>query len=120
MNEHQSLLDEARSFCNPTTGEVITLIPEELMGRLRAAKLAVGIAGESSQTTTNAKWIVFLDDEIREQALTRWREAKRQRKRTRPRQVEASEQPAINDVPSLTKVKVARGLGSFLRPKKPD
>ena len=73
MNEHQDLIDEARSFCDPTTGEVVELIPEELMRRLRAAKLAVGIPREVSRTTARAKWIVFLNTEIRDQAVTQWR-----------------------------------------------
>ena len=94
MNEHQHLLDEARRFCNPTTGEVVELIPEELMRLLRAAKLAVGIPGEASRTATSAKWIVFFDDEIRDQALTQWREARHKRQRTKRRQVGATEQTA--------------------------
>ena len=74
MNEHQHLLDEARRVCNPTTGEVVELIPEELMRLLRTAKLAVGIAGEASRTATSAKWTVFLNAEIRDHGATRWRE----------------------------------------------
>jgi len=45
MKEHEQLLDEARNFCNQTTGEVLDRIPEELMNRLRAAKLARGVPG---------------------------------------------------------------------------
>ncbi len=121
MNEHQGLLDEARRFCNPATGEVIELIPEELMSRLRAAKLAIGIAGEPSQTAASAKWIVFLDDEIREQAVTRWRAAQRRRRpRTKRPPIDSSEQAPISDVGSLAKTKVAHGLAGFLRNRKPD
>ena len=74
-------------FCNPTTGEVVELIPEELMKLLRAAKLATGIWGEQGQTATNAKWYVFLDDDIRDQALAKWREAHCKRNRTNRRRV---------------------------------
>ncbi len=57
------------------------------MRLLRAAKLAVGIPGEAYQTAASAKWIVFFDDEIRDQALTRWREARHKRQHTKRRQV---------------------------------
>ena len=39
------LLDEARRYCDQKTGEVVQRIPEELMDKLRAAKLARGIPG---------------------------------------------------------------------------
>jgi hypothetical protein len=120
MNEHQHLLDEARRFCNPTTGEVVELIPEKLMRLLRTAKLAVGIPGEASRTATSAKWIVFFNDDIRDQALMQWREAKRQRQRTRRRHVGATEHTPTTDVQSPAITKVARGLRGFLRPRLPN
>ncbi|MHB8971223.1 MAG: hypothetical protein ACYC3X_11640 [Pirellulaceae bacterium] len=125
MNEQQRLLDErlldeARSFCDPATGEVIELIPEELMKRLRVAKLAVGISGAVSQTTTSAKWIVFLNDQIRAQALTQWRETSRKRQHTKPRPAKSSEPTPAGEVQSPATPKVARGLRGFLPPKKPD
>jgi hypothetical protein len=120
MNEHQHLLDEARKFCNPTTGEVVELIPEELMKLLRAAKLAIGIPGEASRTSARAKWIVFLNAEIRDQAVTHWREANRQRQRTR-REPTGSRPPVppSGDEPQEKSVS-ERGLRGFLRSRKPD
>ena len=120
MNEHQHLLDEAGKFCNPTTGEVVELIPEELMRRLRDAKLAIGIPGKSSLTATRAKWIVFLNTEIREQSLTQWREANRQRQRTKRAQADSRPQEPTSDIERPAKVITSRGLRSFLPPKKPD
>jgi hypothetical protein len=120
MNERQHLLDEARRFCNPTTGEVVELIPEQLMRLLRAAKLAVGIPGEASRTATSAKWIVFFNDDIRDQALTQWREAKRQRQRTKRRHVGATEQTPTSGVESPAEAVRRPGLRDFLRPRKPD
>ena len=76
MNEQQQLLDEARAFCEPTTGEVIKRIPEELMKKLRAAKLARGIPGKGSRhTDTYATWFVFLRSEIRDRVMAEWRQA---------------------------------------------
>ncbi|MHB0958586.1 MAG: hypothetical protein ACYC0X_16445 [Pirellulaceae bacterium] len=120
MNEHQRLLDEARRFCNPETGEVIELIPEELMRPLRAAKMAVGIWGEASQTATTAKWYVFLDDQIRDQVVKQWREVNRKRQRARKRRVEPDQQPPTSDVESPAKTLSGRGLRGFVRPRKPD
>ena len=51
MDDHQHLLEEAREFCDPVTGEVINRIPDELMRRLREAKLARGIHGVPSKHT---------------------------------------------------------------------
>ena len=120
MNEHQHLLDEARRFCNPTTGEVVELIPEELMRLLRTAKLAVGIPGEVSQTATSAKWVVFLNDEIRDQALTRWREAKRQRQRTKRRPTDSCTQSPTSGVESPAEAVRRPGLRGFLPLRKSD
>ena len=71
MNDHQRLLNEAARFCNPTTGEVVELIPEELMKLLPRREISSGIWGEQGQTATNAKWYVFLDDDIRDQAFSK-------------------------------------------------
>jgi hypothetical protein len=120
MNEHQHLLDEARQFCNPTTGEVVELIPEELMRLLRAAKLAVGIPGEVSRTTARAKWIVFLNAEIRDQAVTQWREANRRRQRTKRDRTDSSPQVPSSGAAPPAKTISGRGLRGFLRPRKPD
>jgi hypothetical protein len=120
MDEHQRLLDEARRFCDPVTGEVVERIPEELMRRLRASKLAVGISGAASQTATSAKWIVFLDDRIRDQALTLSREAKRKRQRNKPRPADALDKVPASDAETPANTKSARGLRGFLRPRKSD
>jgi hypothetical protein len=117
MNEHQRLLDEARRFCDPATGEVIELIPEELMKQLRVAKLAVGIPGEVSQTATSAKWFVFLDDDIRKGVVSQWREANRKRPRTKRQQVDTGAPTPTSDVSSPPKTKVAHGLRGFLEKK---
>ena len=120
MTGYQRLLDEARRFCDPATGEVVELIPEELMRQLRAAKLAVGIWGKECQTATNAKWFVFLTDDIRDQALTEWRRANRKRRRPKKRRVDSGEQTPTDDVRPQTKEKVVRGLHGFLRQRKVD
>ena len=68
--EHEELLNEARAFCDPTSGEVVERIPETLMEKLRAAQLARGIPGKrSEQTQSYATWFVFLNSEIRERVL---------------------------------------------------
>jgi len=84
MSEHQELLDEARRFCDPTTGEVVQRIPGKLMKTLREAKLARGISGRPSQRTeSHATWFVFLNGEIRDRVLAEWRKANAARKRGR-------------------------------------
>ena len=84
MSEHKELLDEARKFCDPTTGEVVQHIPEELMKTLREAKLARGIPGKPSQRTeSHATWFVFLNSEIGDRVLAEWRKANAARKRGR-------------------------------------
>ena len=84
MSEDQNLVDEARRYCDPTTGEVVQRIPEELMKKLREAKLARGIPGKPSQRTeSHATWFVFLDSEIRDRVLPEWRKANAARKRGR-------------------------------------
>ena len=54
MDERECLLSEARNFCDAVSGEVVERIPDNLMHRLRAAKLAVGIQGEISVIATTA------------------------------------------------------------------
>ena len=46
MSKDEQLLDEARVFCDPSTGEVLKRIPEELMQKLRMAQLARGVEVE--------------------------------------------------------------------------
>ena len=72
MSEDEQLLDEARPFCDAATGEVVERMPEELMQRLRAAKLARGIPGQASQAT----WFVFLNSEIHDGVLVEYRKAR--------------------------------------------
>jgi hypothetical protein len=118
MSEHQSLLDEARKYCDPNTGEVIKLIPKELMTQLRSAKLAVGIWGRQCRTATSAKWFVFFNDEIRDQALSEWREANRKRRRVRRRPTNGGGAPAAGDAGSKGKDPENRGLRRFVRKKR--
>ena len=101
MKEHEQLLGEARDFCDATTGEVLQRIPDELMNKLRAAKLARGVPGKRSERTeTYATWFVFLSDGIREQVLAKWREANRQRRHRHTAAAKAKPQ------------RVAAGVGS--------
>jgi hypothetical protein len=120
MNEHDQLLEEARGFCDPVTGEVIERIPEDLMEQLRAAKLAVGIWGMKSRTAATAKWFVFLSDEIRDQALAEWREAKRRRRRGGRHGFAGSAQPPMVDACVTSRKPAVRGLGRFLARRKSD
>jgi hypothetical protein len=106
MNERQHLLDQARRYCDPETGEVVELIPEDLMRQLRVAKLAGALQRGESRTGTSATWFVFLNDNIRDQVLAAHREAKRKR---RTRAKGASSGPTV-----------ARGLGGFVRRRKSD
>ena len=94
MSEHQLLLDEALQFCDPTTGEVVERIPEDLMQKLRAAKLARGIPGTPSQRTESfATWFVFLNAEIRERVLAEWRKANAARRRNRGQGMKETDAP---------------------------
>lgn len=120
MNEQQHLLDEALRFCDPSTGEVVELIPEELMKRLRAAKLAIGIPGVGSRTQARAKWIVFLNADIRAQAVTQWREANRRRQRAKRQPADSPAQVPSAEVEPREKSVGQRGLRGFLRPRKPE
>ena len=76
VSEDEQLLDEARPFCDSASGEVVERIPEELMQRLRAAKLAKGIPGKASRrSNSQATWFVFLNSEIRDGVLIECRKA---------------------------------------------
>ena len=97
MSDDQQLLDEARHFCDATTGEVIERIPDVLMKKLRAAKLARGIpAKPSRRTESHATWFVFLTGEIRDRVLVEWRTANRARKRKRTQRKAAAGSSAID------------------------
>ena len=77
VSEDEQLLDEARPFCDAATGEVVERMPEELMQRLRAAKLARGIPGQASRrTNSQATWFVFLNSEIHDGVLVEYRKAR--------------------------------------------
>ncbi len=77
MNNLFVAIPRARNFCDPTTGEVLQRIPEELMNKQRAAKLARGVPGRRNERIeTYATWFVFLSDDFRDQVLAKWRKAK--------------------------------------------
>ena len=104
---------------DPATGEVVEMIPGDLMRRLRAAKLALGIWGQVSRTATTARWFVFLDDHIRDQILMQWRETNQKRRLAKKRRGEANEQAPTSDVGARPKQAVDRGLRGFLRQRTP-
>jgi hypothetical protein len=121
MTEHQQLLDEARRFCDPTTGEVIERMPEELMRELRAAKLARGIPGKPSQRTESyATWFVFLNSEIRDRVLAEWRAANAARKRGRGEgeRREATADSSVTDTAPNAERPSERGLKAFRKRRK--
>ena len=122
MSEHQQLLDEARQFCDPTTGEVVERIPEDLMKQLRAAKLARGIPGTPSQRTESyATWFVFLNDEIRERVMAEWRKGNAARKRRRGKGVQGEPtalSSAIDAMPNGERPS-SRGLQGFRQRRRP-
>ena len=119
MKEHEQLLDEARNFCNQTTGEVLERIPEEMMNRLRAAKLARGVPGRRNERTeTYATWFVYLSDDIRDQVLGKWREANRLRRQRNAAATKAKLEPVAADPPSESRESSNRGLQEFLQRKK--
>jgi len=119
MKEHEQLLKEARDFCDPTTGEVLQRIPEELINQLRAAKLAKGIpGGRSERTETYATWFVFFSDDIREEVLAKWREANRQRRRRRSAGAKKTNpEPVAAGVGSQARQSTNRGLHQFRQRK---
>jgi hypothetical protein len=84
MPANEDLLAEARPYCDAETGEVLERIPDELMTRLRAAKLARGVPGLKNQKLqTHAGWYVFFSDQIRERVTVACREANHKRRRAR-------------------------------------
>ncbi len=113
MSEHQQLLDEARRFCDPATGEVLERMPEELMKKLRSVNLARGIPGKPSRRTeSHATWFVFLNSEIRDRVLLEWRKANAGRKRSRGSRTSASGSSSSDARP-----KAGRGLKEFRQRK---
>ena len=122
MNEHEQLLDDARKFCEPTTGEVVECIPEELMMKLRAAELARGIPGKRSERTQSyATWFVFFNNEIRDRVLTEWRKAKTARKRrpVKGAQSKPATHPSAFESQSKSRSSTHRGLKEFRQRTKP-
>lgn len=119
MKEHEQLLEEARTFCDPTTGEVLQRIPEGLMNKLRAAKLTRGVPGRPNERTeTYATWCVFLNDEIRDQVMARWREANRLRRQRHAAARKATPEVVTPGVGSQSRQSSNRGLHAFRLRKK--
>jgi hypothetical protein len=122
MQSHQELLNQARPFCDPSTGEVVQRIPDELMQQLRAAKLAKGIPGGNNHNTqTHATWFVFLTDQIRDRALLGFREANRMQKqgqRGRKAAVGSVEQHPADSVQAVAP-QAQRGLAQFRQSRRP-
>jgi hypothetical protein len=115
----EELLDEARAFCDPETGEVIKRIPEELMQKLRAARLARGIPGRPSERTKSyATWFVFLNDEIRDRVLAEWRKVSTARKRRRQKSAATDTSPRLARQDVQRKVASSRGLRGFRQGRK--
>jgi hypothetical protein len=85
MTEQQQLLDAVRGYCDPRTGEVLERIPDELMNKLRAAKLAKGIPRRPSKRTgSSATWYVFLNGDIKDRVLALRRRPKQGRAKNTP------------------------------------
>lgn len=119
MQLHEDLLNQARPFCNPETGEVVRRLPDEIMQQLRAAKLARGIPCRRSQNTqTYATWFVFFNDQIRDRVLREFREANTKRKPERKDATKA-DSPTTASSPSNVSGSspplAQRGLGQFRR-----
>ena len=123
MTEQERLLEAAREYCDPETGEVLERIPDELMAQLRAAMLARGIRGKPSQRTgSSATWFVFLNSEIKDRVLAMWRRPKRAAKRgpvkdARGKGTAGEEAPKVGSKDSHG---ASQGLGRFLNRKKPE
>lgn len=114
MPTNEDLLDEARPFCDPSTGEVLQRIPEELMQRLRAAHLARGIPGRRSPHTQSfATWFVFFNEEIRASVLNEYLTAQRKRRGT----AKEPSRPPKKQTPVNHQPPAQRGLGGFRRRK---
>ena len=123
MTEQQRLLEAAREYCDPETGEVLERIPDELMAQLRAAMLARGIPGKPSQRTgSSATWFVFLNSEIKDRVLAMWRRPKRAAKRgpAKDARAEGTVGVAATRAGSKHSHGGSQGLGRFLNRKKTD
>jgi hypothetical protein len=95
MSKDDQLLDEAQRFCDPSTGEVLQRIPEELMQKLRMAQLARGVPGKASRHTGSyATWFVFLNSDIRDHVMSERRLAQRARNRQRSRRTAVAKTPS--------------------------
>jgi len=117
MQSHEELLDEARPFCDSSTGEVLQRIPDELMQRLRAAQLARGIPNrQSAHTQSFATWYVFFNEEIRAQVLNEYLNAQRKRRVTGKPPINPTTKP--KKAPASQGPPAERGLGGFRRRKK--
>jgi hypothetical protein len=121
MPDHQDLLDEARPYCDASTGEVLERIPDDLMRRLRAARLARGVPRLKNQNTqTQATWYVFLTDQIREQITVACRDANSQRRRARKSKARSSNQSSADDSNRRPTAPVdKRGLADFRESRRP-
>ena len=111
------LLDEARRFCDPATGEVVERIPEDLMKKLRNAKLARGIPGKPNpDTESQATWFVFFDAEIRARVLADVRRVRANQRRARAKRAKRND-ASTKTAQSGGEVGPSgnRGLKAFLR-----
>ena len=121
MDGHQHLLEEAREFCDPVTGEVINRIPDELMSRLRAAKLARGIHGvPSKHTVAGATWFVFLNAEIRDRVLAERRVQAASRRRRSQAGEQSGPTHSLPGTPAASGIPSQRGLKAFRQRRTPN
>ena len=122
MSSNEELLEQARPFCDFETGEVLKRLPEDLMQKLRAAKLARGIPGKSSdKTETFATWYVFFTTEIQDKILLEWRSANRMRKKSRASAGDAPPaKPARSSKPAKPAKPASRGLKQFRESRKKE
>ncbi len=123
MTEQQDLLEAAREYCDPKTGEVLERIPDELMKQLRAAMLAREIPGKPSKRTgSSATWFVFLNSEIKDRVLAMWRRPKGAAKRSPAKDTreKGTVGEAAPNIGSKDSHGGSQGLGRFLNRKKTD
>jgi len=117
MDDHQRLLEEARKFCDPATGEVFNRIPDELMRRLRDANLARGIHGvPSKRTVAGATWFVFLNAEIRDRVLSE----RRVQAAARKRRSQSGPTPSLPETAAASRIPSQRGLKAFRQRRTPS
>ena len=110
MSKDDQLLDEARGFCDASTGEVLQRIPEELMQKLRKAQLARGVPGKANkQTDSYATWFVFFNSDIRDHVMSEWRMNAQAKKRKRRRGKGAAQTPSQSTKKSDTSVSKRQG-----------